>query len=139
MKRKKFSDQDKLELLKSSAILKVSDTNVSYSTSFKLQAIEEYFNGKPPLKIFIEAGINVNILGRENPEKCLFRWRKKAKNYGKETLLENWTGTTKGYGRPRSRFNSAEDEIKFLKAQNEYLKEENDFLKKLEALEREVM
>lgn len=139
MKRKKFSDQDKVELLKAPAILKVSDTNVSYSTSFKLQAIEAYFNGKTPLKIFTDANINVNILGRDNPEKCLSRWRKKSKNFGKESLLENWTGRTKGYGRPRSRFNSAEDEIRFLKAQNEYLKEENEFLKKLEALEREVM
>ncbi len=139
MKRKKFSDQDKLELLKSPSILKVSDTNVSYSTIFKLQAIEEYSNGKTPLRIFIDAGINVNILGRENPEKSIKRWRNKAKNFGKESLLENWTGRTKGYGRPRSRFSSAEAEIKFLKARVEYLKEENDFLKKLEALEREVM
>lgn len=139
MKRKKFSDQDKVELLKSPAILKVSDTNVAYSTKFKLQAVEEYFNGKTPLRIFFEANINVNVLGRDNPEKCLSRWRKKAKIFGKETLLENWTGTTKGYGRPRSRFNSADDEIKFLKARIEYLKEENDFLKKLEALERGVM
>lgn len=139
MKRKKFSDQDKVELLKCHAISKVSDTKVSYSSSFKLQAVEEYFNGKTPLKIFIDAGINVNILGRENPEKSIKRWRNKAKNFGKESLLENWTGRTRGYGRPRSRFNSAEDEIKFLKARVEYLKEENDFLKKLEALEREVM
>ena len=139
MKRKKFSDQEKSVLLECPHILKALDCNVEFTPEFKIFAVEQYYLGKSPMQIFLEANINLNLLGSKNAKRCLRRWLNKTKNCGKDSLLENWTGRTKGYGRPRSRFNSAEDEIKFLKAQNEYLKEENDFLKKLEALEREVM
>jgi transposase len=139
MKRKKFSDQERIVLLECPHALKVLNCNVEFTPEFKIFAVEQYYLGKSPLQIFLEANINLNLLGRKNAKRCLRRWLKKAKNFGKNSLLENNTGKAKGFGRPRSRFSSAEDEIKFLKAQNEYLKEENDFLKKLEALEREVM
>ena len=62
MKRKPYTVQEKKELLKSDAIEKVANSSATYSKEFKVYAVGEYMTGKTPLEIFIEAGINVNIL-----------------------------------------------------------------------------
>jgi transposase-like protein len=139
MKREKFSENQKAELLKSPAISSVGVCYIVYSPAFRLHALEEYQKGKSPIQIFRDAKIDVNILGTDVAGKCLRNWRRKAECFGKDSLLENLTSKTKCLGRPRLKPLSLEEENKRLKAQNEYLKEENDFLKKLEALERGVM
>jgi hypothetical protein len=83
MKRKPYTVQEKEELLKSTAIEKVANSSATYSKEFKLFAVGEYMTGKTPMQIFIEAGINVNILGKEQPHKCLMRWRKIHDIYGR--------------------------------------------------------
>lgn len=65
MKRKPYSVQEKEELLKSQAIDKVKNSNVTYNPKFKVFAIKEYQEGKTPMKIFFEAGINIDILGKK--------------------------------------------------------------------------
>lgn len=67
MKRKPYTVQEKEELLKSNAIEKIANSRATYKKEFKLYAVGEYMTGKTPLQIFIEAGINVDILGREQP------------------------------------------------------------------------
>jgi hypothetical protein len=69
MKRKPYTVQEKEELLKSEAIEKVNDYQVTYSNKFKVFAVGEYISGKTPMEIFREIGINVNILGRNQPQK----------------------------------------------------------------------
>ena len=139
MKREKFSENQKAELLKSPSILKVGVCYVVYSPAFRLQALDEYRKGKSPIQIFREAKIDVNILGRNVAGKCLRNWRRKAESFGQNSLLENLTSRTKCLGRQKLKPLSLEEENKRLRAQNEYLKEENDFLKKLEALEGKVI
>lgn len=126
MKRKKYTDQEKQELLKSYAILKVENSNVTYSSEFKVKALKEYKKGKFPSQIFLEAGINLNILGIKNAKRNLYRWRK--------IELEEGELQEKCRGRALKRVLSPEDEIKQLKARNAYLEAENEFLKKLKAL-----
>jgi hypothetical protein len=136
MKRKKFTDEEKEILLKNDNVLDVSNTNIKYCPKYKLKAIKEYNNGKFPMQIFTEAGINIEIIGSENPGRCVDRWKKTYKNQGEKGILEEQRGKT---GRPRIKPLSAEEEIKRIKARNAYLEAENDFLKKLKALERGLM
>lgn len=51
-------------------------------------------------------------------------WVKKYKEFGKEALLEDNRGKAKGIGqgRPRTNFSSVEEQIEYLKKENEWLK-----------------
>ncbi len=129
MERKKFTEEEKSELLKSQYIIKVGNSNATYSNAFKKRAVQENKQGKPPIQIFTESGINLKILGKGQAKRCLERWRKNK-------TFEDKRGKCRGHGRPRTRPLSAEAENKKLKAENALLKAEVDFLKKLDALER---
>jgi len=136
MKRKKYTDQEREILLKNKNVLEVGKTNIKYCPKFKLKAVEEYYAGNTPQTIFLNANFDINLIGRENPERCLGRWRSIYKKYGEQGLLEEQRGKGKGGGRPRTRGLSLEEKVKHLESRNAYLEAENDFLKKLKALER---
>ncbi len=139
MKRKKFTDEEKEILLKNENVLDVSETSIKYSPQFKLKAIEEYYQGNSPIKIFLNAKFDVDIVGRENPERCLNRWKKTYKKLGEQGLLEEQRGQSKGGGRPRTKEFTVEEKVKYLESRNAYLEAENDFLKKLKTLEGKVL
>ena len=88
MKRKPYTVQEKEILLQFIAIEKVSNTMATYKKEFKLFAVGEYMSGKTPQEIFIDAGVDINILGREQPYKSLSRWRKIHDIYGPYALLQ---------------------------------------------------
>lgn len=139
MRNKKFTDQEKKILLENPNILKVGDSQITYSSEFKLKAIDEYNNGKMPIPIFTDAQINIDILGRKNAQRALERWRSIVKKFGEAGLLEDQrgkslSGKSLNGGRPKTKPLSIEEKIKQLKARNAYLEAENDFLKKLKAL-----
>ena len=134
MKRKPYTVQEKAELLKSEAIEKVANSSATYSKEFKVYAVGEYMTGKTPLQIFIEAGINVNILGREQPKKCLNRWRKIHNKYGVNGLLQENRGVGSS-GRPIKKILTTEEKLAKLERENEILKEQVHFLKKLRGWE----
>lgn len=133
MVRKKITDQEKEILLKNPCILKIGDRNITYSNEFKLKAIKEHQNGKKPMQIFIDAQINVDIIGREKPKGCLKSWNKIYKKHGETGLIKEQRGNI---GRPRTSELSTDEQLKIAKAKIAYLKEENDFLKKLKALKK---
>ena len=134
MKRKPYTVQEKEELLKSDAIEKIANSSATYSKEFKVFAVGEYMTGKTPLQIFIEAGINVNILGREQPERCLSRWRKIHDKYGINGLLQENRGVGSS-GRPSKKVLTTEEKLAKLERENEILKEQVHFLKKLRGWE----
>ena len=141
MKRKPYTVQEKLELLKSTAIEKVANSSATYSKEFKVFAVGEYLSGKTPMQIFVEAGINVNILGREQPERCLQRWRRCLQRwrrihdkFGVNALLEEKRGVGSS-GRPRKIPLTLEEQIEQLKQKNEILEQQVHFLKKLRGWE----
>jgi len=138
VKRKKFTEQEKEILLKNENVLDVRETNIKYSPQFKLKAVGEYYQGNSPIKIFLNAKFDVDILGRENPEKCLNRWKKTYKKMGEQGLLEEQRGKSKGCGRPRTKELTLEEKVKYLESRNAYLEAENDFLKKLKALKEVI-
>lgn len=135
MKRKRYTDQEKQELLKNPNILKVGNSNATYCPRFKVRAVKAYYEGKSPLQIFIDEKINVNILGRDNPLSCLKKWRKILKEKGEKGLLCETRGTGKSAGRPRTKPIT----LKEAEARIAYLEAENEFLKKLDLIERGLM
>lgn len=134
MKRKPYTVQEKEILLQSEAIVNVANSSATYSKEFKLFAVGEYLTGKTPMQIFIEAGINVNILGREQPHKCLSRWRKIHDIYGPKGLLQENRGLCSS-GRSSKKVLTTEEKLAKLERENEILKEQVHFLKKLRGWE----
>lgn len=125
------------ELEKNPNVLSASDRSISYNPEFKLKAIEEYKQGKTPAQIFIDHGFHLGLIGKEQPKRCLQRWRNIYNRYGKEGLITERRG--KGSkGRPSSKTLSAEEKLKKAEARIRFLEAENDFLKKLEELERQA-
>jgi transposase len=131
----RFSESQIRQLESNANVLHVSERSITYQPAFKLAAVKSYQEGKTPTEIFLEAGFDVNAIGRKNPFNCIKRWRQLFATQGEAGLLEEQRG--KGStGRPvvdltvEKKLEQAEARIKLLEA-------ENDFLKKLEALERQ--
>jgi transposase len=126
------------ELEKNPNIISASERSISYSPEFKTKAVKEYKKGKAPSQIFIDQGINLEIIGKKQPKRCLQRWRSTFERFGEEGFLSERRG--KGStGRPTSKPQSVEDQLRKAEARIKFLEAENDFLKKLEELERQAL
>lgn len=132
LKKNKYTDQEKEILLKNPNILAVNDTNIKYCPKFKLKAVKEHENGKLPMQIFIDAQIDIKILGPANPTKCLVRWNKTYREKGEKGILENQRAKK---SKSVTKELTIEEQFENAKVRIAYLEEENDFLKKLKALE----
>lgn len=121
-----FTPKDRKDLENNPNVLKVTASNVAYTPEFKAKALKLRKEGKTPSEIFRDAGINLSLFGEDYAKKCLLRWEKISKADGG---LKKERRGSKATGRPRGlKFKSVEEEIAYLRA-------ENDFLKKLHALE----
>ena len=121
-----LSERDRKDLENNPNVLKVTKSNVTYTIEFKGKALKLCQSGLSPSRIFKDAGINLSLFGDDYPKNCIHRWKKMADQEGG---LKKERRGTKATGRPRGlKFKSLEEEIAYLKA-------ENDFLKKLHALE----
>ncbi|MGG3693318.1 IS3 family transposase, partial [Heyndrickxia ginsengihumi] len=117
------------ELEKNPNISSVSDRSISYSPEFKMKAVTEYKSGKTPSQIFIEHGFDLEMIGKEQPKRCLKRWRDTFRKFGEEGFLTERRG--KGStGRPSSKELSVEDKLRKAEARIKFLEAENGFLKK---------
>ena len=130
MKRKPYTVQEKEILLQSIAIEKIANSSATYKKEFKLYAVGEYLTGKTPLEIFIEAGVDVNILGKEQPQKCLSRWIKIHDTYGPNALLQENRGIN-SKGRPSKKELTIEEKLAKSERENEILRMQVEYLKKL--------
>lgn len=110
-KQKSLTENEINELLQSKFIEKVFKNRIIYSNEFKLIALEQYKRGLPPVEIFTNAGLNLELIGRKNAVNLLLKWSKEGIKTSKQLSLEQ--------------------QIEELKAQNAYLKAENALLKKL--------
>jgi len=126
------------ELEKNPNVMSASERSISYSPEFKLKAVMDYKSGKIPTQIFIEQGFDLDMIGKEQPKRCLKRWRDSYERFGEEGFLTERRG--KGStGRPSSKHLSMEEKLKKAEARIKFLEAENDFLKKLEELERQAL
>lgn len=117
-------------------VLRVGATQITYSPDFKVEAVRaNLVEGKPPHLIFVDAGFDLDLIGRETPTGCLKRWRAVFKQYGEQGLRNDQRG--KGStGRPLERELTVEDKLRRAEARVKFLERENELLKKFRALER---
>jgi transposase len=126
------------ELEKNPNVLSASERSISYSPEFKLKAVKDYKMGKGPSQIFIEQGFDLNMIGKEQPKRCLRRWRDTYERFGEDGFLTERRGKGSS-GRPSSKQLSVEEKLRKAEAKIKFLEAENDFLKKLEELERQAL
>lgn len=130
MRKQKFTFEEMQILQSNKNIKKITVSSVIYSDSFKKEAIELYNQGFTAVQIFENAGIDTNIIGKDNPAKILSKWR-----HGIGFSLNSEKLKVKSFSVDNSKTQYSDKEIKKIIARNKYLEAENDFLKKLKALE----
>lgn len=122
-----FSNTDLKNLESNPNVKKVTKSNVTYTPKFKILAVKKMLNGFSPREIFMEAGVDLQLFGDTYAKKSLQRWRKIYKDKGENGLKQEHRGSG-ATGRPAGKkFKSLDDELAYLRA-------ENNFLKKLHAL-----
>ena len=122
-----------MELQKNPNVKKVTSVGVLYSETFKKEALELYEKGITPIDIFVQAGFNIEIIGKDNPSKILSKWRSGI-GYN-PNQLNNQLSIKHPIKLNSDQCSYTDKEIKKILARNRYLEAENDFLKKLRALE----
>lgn len=113
-KQKSFTEEQKKELLKSRYIEKVHSNHIDYSIEFKQLAVSQYLGGKTPVEIFIGAELDLELIGRKNAFNLIKKWQKEKEKF--------------------PRYKTLEQEVKELRAKNEYLEELLYATKKLKGL-----
>lgn len=122
-----LSEAVRKRLLSNRFVEKITNTNISYTSEFKILAVKANLEGKSPTEIFDDAGIDVAPFVRNYAIKTISRWKKTYQEEGKQGLMKEKRGKN-ATGRPKAKeFSSVEAEL-------EYLRQENEFLKKLHAL-----
>ena len=114
-KQKQFTEEQKLQLLKSPYIEKVHSNHLEYTLEFKQLALIQYLQGKTPVEIFVNAHLDLEIIGRKNAFNLIKKWLKEKNKLPK--------------------FKTLEDEVKELRDRNKYLEEVLYATKKLYGLE----
>jgi len=133
MNRRIFTREQIEQLLKNPNVAKCSEKTITYASNFKVKAVKQHREQYMTVKeIFIKAGFDLDIIGKEIPKKCLERWCKIHKTKGEKKLATESRGK-QSRGRPKTKNVTDKDRIKRLEMENAYLKAENDFLAKLRA------
>ncbi|MDN4527734.1 IS3 family transposase, partial [Fictibacillus fluitans] len=124
-----FTDFQQKQLEKNPNVKHVSERSIAYLSEFKLKAVKENIAGKGPKDIFIEHGFDLQMIGPDKPNQCLKRWRKTFEKHG-ETGLETDLRGKGSTGRPSSKEQTVEDQLKKAEARIAFLEMENGVLKK---------
>lgn len=130
MSKRRFTKDQIEELLKNKNIERCSEKSITYSKEFKIRAIKQYNEeGLSSVMIFKQAGFDLNIIGKDTPDGCMYIWRKTFKEKGIEELSKE----TRGKGRigkgPQNIKGSDKEKMELLELKIAYLEEENRFLK----------
>lgn len=87
-KQKHFTQQQKEQLLKSPYIEKVHSNRIDYSIEFKQMAVEQYLQGQTPVQIFVNANLDLELIGRKNSFNLIKKWLKEKDKLPKFKTLE---------------------------------------------------
>ena len=136
MSKRIFNEEQIKELLENVCVSRCSDKSISYTKEFKLLAVKQYQEGKTGREIFQEAGFSIELIGRDIPNDCLLRWRRKYQLKGDLGLSKDERGKSGNGGRPRTMGLTEAGRINRLEIEVAYLKAENDFLVKLRAAKK---
>jgi len=136
MSKRIFNEEQIKELLNNPNVFRCSDKFITYSKEFKILAVKRYYEeGYSSRMIFEEAGFNIVMIGKNNPKRSLYRWKKIYKTKG-ECGLEIRSDAHNRNGRPKTKNLTDADKIKYLEIENAYLKAEKDFFMKLRAAKK---
>jgi transposase len=136
MSKRIFNADQIKELLANPNVFRCSDKFITYTKEFKILAVKQYYEGKYSSRmIFKEAGFNIAMIGKNNPKRCLYRWKRTYKIKG-EDGLEVKRGVHHRGGRPKTKNLTDAEKIKYLEIENAYLKAEKDFFMKLRAAKK---
>lgn len=136
LKRIVFTEEQIRKLEANPNVQKASESAITYTNAFKLEALQAYKAGQLPSEIFIRAGFDLDVIGHQKPRKCLKRWRDTNDLYGEEGLVTERRGKS-STGRKTAGELSVEEELKRAQAKINLLEAQVDLLKKIEALERQ--
>ena len=64
------------------ALLAHIRTRITYTDSFKREAVTRYRRGESPVRIFREAGLDPRIIGNKRIERCIARWKREPPDAG---------------------------------------------------------
>lgn len=119
--------KEEVEILKENPYVKdVNENRVMYTEEFKHRFINEYFNGKAPTAIFIEAGFDVRILGSKRIERASARWREANASGNLAAKMPNnnfYHSRTNVYSVMNDKIKKQEEEINRLKERMAKLEE----------------
>lgn len=119
--------KEEVEILKENPYVKdVNENRVMYTEEFKHRFINEYFNGKAPTAIFVEAGFDVRILGSKRIERASARWREANASGNLAAKMPNnnfYHSRTNGYSVMNDKIKKQEEEINQLKERMAKLEE----------------
>jgi transposase len=137
MSKRIFNETQQRILERNEAVQAVTDRTVSFTPEFKIKAVKEYQQGKSPTDIFVEQGLDLDLIGPKIPKQCLSRWKSTYAVYGEAGFFTERRG--KGStGRPSVKDQSTEKRLEKAEARIKYLEAELELLKKLEELERQA-
>jgi hypothetical protein len=138
--RQFFSSEEIELLLQSPHVAYVSRTTVSYTLAFKKMFWQRYCDGVPPTRIFEEAGLSVDVIGKSRIDTLIKALRSQMeRGLGFKEGREPQPGDAeKLFDLPRiprypknSQIPLAPESIAKLVHEVEYLKQEMEFLKKI--------
>ena len=132
MSKRIYTREQIATILKNDNVLRCSERSIAFRGDFKLRAVNEYNEQFLTAKeIFRNTGLDIGLIGKATPMKCLERWTNLYRVKGPQGLTTDRRG--RGGGRPRTRDLTDKERIRRLETQVGYLKAENDFLAKLRA------
>ena len=132
MSKRILTQEQIKELLKNEHVATCSIKSITFTKEFKVAAVKKYQAGFPASHIFMDANLNLALIGRDVPSDNLKRWRKVFKERGEVGLQKDGRGSHKKGGRPKDpQYLTEKEKLKYLEAQVAYLKAENAFLAKL--------
>ncbi|PIR96132.1 MAG: hypothetical protein COT92_02650 [Candidatus Doudnabacteria bacterium CG10_big_fil_rev_8_21_14_0_10_42_18] len=127
MSNRVYSPEQLEALQKNPNVAKCGQKSITYVKDFKTRAVKAYYQESlSPNMIFVQAGFDLNIIGRDQPKECLRRWRAIYKTKGEKELSKERRERSKGH---KAKFD--ESDPKYLKTKIAYLEAENDFLRNL--------
>lgn len=95
-----FSPQQRSKLLANRNVKNVNDKTISFTSEFKIKAVNQYLSGSAADDIFTESGIPLDYFKAGYARYCLKKWVKKFKNEGEDSLRVDARGKA-SLGRPK--------------------------------------
>lgn len=132
-----FTEEQVAELAKNPHVTWVSASSIQFTPEFKLLAWEQKQQGKRLKEIFLEHGLDPEVLGRKRIENFSIRLKEAVKEgcyFADRRVYNHRPATTQ---KPPEEM-SLEERVRWLSHELEYTKQEVEFLKKLQTANMEA-